>query len=688
MIINSLKLKNIRSYTDENINFSEGSTLLSGDIGVGKTSILLAIEFALFGIIRGQISGSTLLRHGKNEGFVELEFSITNKKIIIKRNLKRTSKSIVQDSGHIIVGDEKFEGTPIELKSKILELIGYPDELITKSKSYIYRYTVYTAQEEMKHILFEGKDERLDVLRKIFDVDKYQRARDNIQNYMRELRTQRDILQTRIEDLDDKQKEFDEYSEKIILISNDIKTVEEKITQQNKSLFIHKKTLSEFEDGIKKFSELKKQSELKNLVKRNLESQHERLVLEAKRSEHEIQKLSEELKDFNVEKSTLEKENILEFENKINAIRENLLKINSRESEFKTKKIAAEKLIGQINSLDKCPVCKQDVCVNHKQSVCEKEEAKIHLIDEKLLDLSELKQKRLEEKENISIKLKSLQDKEKLFEANKIKINSLREKKSHLETLSKQKIELQENIQKLNSEITLLKEQKDNYANLELSYEKEKGMYEDSNNQLSKFKSEESGLLKEKETIENVQKRISTEIERKIKSKTQLIKVKEARHWLTNFFLKLIYIIEKHIMLQIHQEFNSFFEQWFNLLIEDENLNVSLDEEFSPVINQDGYEAFLENLSGGEKTSVALAYRLSLNRVINDFVGTIKTKDLIILDEPTDGFSTEQLDKLRDVLYELKMKQIIIVSHEPKLESYVDNIIRVHKEEHISRVLS
>ena len=67
------------------------------------------------------------------------------------------------------------------------------------------------------------------------------------------------------------------------------------------------------------------------------------------------------------------------------------------------------------------------------------------------------------------------------------------------------------------------------------------------------------------------------------------------------------------------------------MLMEDENIDVRVDEEFTPVIIQNNYETDITNLSGGEKTSVALAYRLALNKVINDLINNIKTKDLIIL---------------------------------------------------------
>ena len=76
MLLKSLKLVNIRSYLNETINFTENSTLLSGDIGCGKSTILLAIEFGLFGISRPDLPGEALLRKGAAQGSVELSFNV------------------------------------------------------------------------------------------------------------------------------------------------------------------------------------------------------------------------------------------------------------------------------------------------------------------------------------------------------------------------------------------------------------------------------------------------------------------------------------------------------------------------------------------------------------------------------------------------------------------------------------
>jgi exonuclease SbcC len=139
-------------------------------------------------------------------------------------------------------------------------------------------------------------------------------------------------------------------------------------------------------------------------------------------------------------------------------------------------------------------------------------------------------------------------------------------------------------------------------------------------------------------------------------------------------------------MVRIHRIFNELFREWFNILIEDENFNARLDDSFTPVIEQNGYEINFNNLSGGERTAASLSYRLALNKVINDLVHEIKTKDLLILDEPTDGFSSEQLDKVRDILEKLNLKQTLIVSHESKIESFVDNVIRISKREGVSEI--
>lgn len=73
MILKNITLENIRSYKNKTvIDFPYGRTLFQGDIGSGKSTILSAVEFALFGL--GDIDANHLLRVGATTGSVFLEF--------------------------------------------------------------------------------------------------------------------------------------------------------------------------------------------------------------------------------------------------------------------------------------------------------------------------------------------------------------------------------------------------------------------------------------------------------------------------------------------------------------------------------------------------------------------------------------------------------------------------------------
>ena len=125
MYFKKLKIKNIRSYEDEEIIFPLGSVLLSGEVGSGKTSILLAIEYALFGLQPGQ-KGNIFLRNNSEYGEVKLEFAVGEKHICIERRLKRTQKGISNEYAILTVDGNKIESSLTEIKSIVVELLGYP----------------------------------------------------------------------------------------------------------------------------------------------------------------------------------------------------------------------------------------------------------------------------------------------------------------------------------------------------------------------------------------------------------------------------------------------------------------------------------------------------------------------------------------------------------------------------------
>ena len=434
----------------------------------------------------------------------------------------------------------------------------------------------------------------------------------------------------------------------------------------------------------------------------------------------------------------------------IEAHEKRLKDLNEKIKEHEVNITNSENIKKEILKISKCPVCCQDVSKEHKERIKESEDEKIarlslhmkEFLKEKdaleinLKENNERKKKNEQnEKEIIRLnaeinsynaQVNDITDKEKNFDKldeekkksiKKIEAfekNNLEEIENLIETKKKMleklrvKGELSARINekrkdygKLKEELGILKKKigglniKKRDLNGEIEkfgdIEKESKDLEEEIEELQKKKEEKnieiSVLEKEKEGLMKIISSIDDDIRRKEAAKDEIKKINSLQNWLEKFFIILMGLVERHVMMKIYAEFNELFQNWFNVLIEDESINVRLSDDFSPLIEQNGYNIESDNLSGGEKTSLALAYRLALNKVINDFIGTIMTKDLIILDEPTDGFSSEQLDNIRNVLDQINIKQVIIVSHESKIESFVDNVIRVHKGEHVSSVV-
>lgn len=687
MILKSLKLKNVRSYKEEIIDFPNGSVLLSGDIGSGKSTILLAIEFALFGLLRGDLSGSALLRHGCNTGSVELCFALDNKDIVIKRVLKKNSDKIEQDSGSIIKENLIKQATAIELKTEILDLLGYPKDLLTKSKSMIYRYTVYTPQEDMKKIILESSEVRLDVLRKVFDIDKYKRIKDNCEVIIKFLREKRKELEGFTLDLEEKKAQ----KQRIIKELNEIQGLlsQSLIDLQNaKARVVEKKYQAEEKQAmIKEFESLKRDLEIN---KRDLLSK----AGFAQRIESEILIIIKQLEGFIDTKETLVtdllqvKDLIKETNAKIINNESNISELKSLSAQLIAQKSNSEEIKSKILSLNNCPLCLQEVPKEHKHDIVTKEITKIKEIENEIKNLTE---KIIQLEKNLTFQkeeLENLKNKHKDLEIHQIKLANYREKTTRLDELKKSQEQILLESKQISNKIKELEDKILTLSDIEKEFEKIKNELEKSQKEEKQAEIQVSKLNEREFLLKKVLQEVDVEINKKELAKNKIQTINNYQNWLKDYFMNLVELIERHVMRKIYYEFNDLFKKWFNMIIEDEVITAQLDDHFTPIIQQNGYDVEVENLSGGEKTACALAYRLALNKVINDIISNVKTKDLLILDEPTDGFSSEQLDKIKEVLNQLDMKQIIIVSHEHKIESFVDHVIRIRKDEHVSKLVA
>ncbi len=684
MILKSLRLENIRSYVQQTILFPQGRVLLAGDIGSGKSTILHAIEFALFGL--GDLDSASLLRHGATIGSVELSFEINQQVITVYRQLRRGKMSISQDTAWSIINNEKQSLMPTELKARMITLLGYPKEFLSKSKNPVYRYTVYTPQEEMKAILYAKTDERLSILRQLFGIDKYQRIRDNVATYARYIRDQSKELQGRTADLDQKQRTLEKYKNELVLAEAELQKNSEKLAQVKLRVTQQKQHWTAIEKQCVELNMLKQEhtrieSELR--YKKDFLEKHQQ---ERDRTESSHQILMKELQQLPL----LNKEQIIQvYKEKEAVIKEQEQKRTGAQSvmtKIRTTQEHKEHLLQSIQALNTCPVCKQKVGEEHKKTLAHEENLSLELlkkqaehaqheqaIAQQALETCtrELQQLRAQEQQAIMVSFKQQQLKENQ-EHNQRMISDIARTQELI-------MKLEQQLQKIIAHIELNSVTEQTLASIKISYE----------SVLAEERNVEVGFAISQQRAQHVSVlivQIMQEVQEKERFLSLFQHLQKLQHWLETLFCPLMETMEKQVFMRVWRDFNTLFTQWFSMLIQDSMLTAELDQTFTPVFRQNGYETQTDFLSGGERTAAALSYRLALNKIINDLLHSIQTKDILVLDEPTDGFSDEQLDRVRDVLDQLQLAQILLVSHERKIEGFVQHIIRVHKEGHVSRV--
>jgi len=118
-------------------------------------------------------------------------------------------------------------------------------------------------------------------------------------------------------------------------------------------------------------------------------------------------------------------------------------------------------------------------------------------------------------------------------------------------------------------------------------------------------------------------------------------------------------------------------------------LNVTIDETYTPYVKSEmGVDREVSNLSGGERTLLAFAYRLGLGQLIMQS-RTGHGLSMLILDEPTENLGSEDgsIERLADAISKFKaIEQIVAVTHSEAFAAKADHVITLEKEAGISKI--
>lgn len=658
-----LEMENLRSYKSASVDFTQGVTLFEGDIGSGKSTLLYAIEFALFGL--GEVKAAHMLRHGEEKAGVRLDFEVNGSKYAVGRTIEKKSRGASQGPGWIEENGARRTLAPAEIKPAVLEVLGFNEPADPKSTSVIYRYAVFTPQEEMKFILNQRPEERLQTLRKAFGIEDYKTAKDNAKTAAGAATKRAEYLKGTAEGLDEDEKKLASLEKEGVEIERQRESAASEISQLEKEL-------------------AEKESALSKLAKEKEKAAG--LAAEVPRLEKNLERLRANLKEYAADagriKSTLEESIKPKKPEKASA--EIAAEAKAKRAELKpmeekafASKNKARDLRGLMENKE-CPTC--------GQATSGKFEGEARAMEIEALETGE-------EAARIEKEIDSLsREHEAAFKAEAEFEQALKREKENeanaerLKQIENRISELQGQQSELESELAekkrALEEKK---IVLESFTEKEKQVRE-ARSQAGKAKELAASLGERSKANAERRAELSNEISKKKAAAVELEKRLLQKSWLSDYFAPALDQIEEHILSHLNRDFNALFSKWVNELLENADIDASLDDSFTPTVTQGGFDQDLNALSGGEKTAVALAYRLALNALVKRECKAMQS-NLLILDEPTDGFSREQLQRMRAVFEGADASQVIIVSHEKELEAFADKVYRVEKKSGESRVL-
>ena len=684
MIPVSLKLANFTSYGDKvpELDFRKFKLgAISGPYGAGKSSLLDAITWCLWGWSRAGDSGDDLIHLGAKEMFVEFSFELDSHIFIVKRqrNLSHGGSTNLEFWSK---NNNLTEGTIKATQQKIIDSLHLSFETFTNSS--------FLRQGHADEFTTKGPSDRKRILADILGLSHYdlleEKAREKVkeaQNSLKLLEYQLLEIEAELSQKEEREKILHEQTEKVKVIENSIKLLEEDL----KNLQKQKEFQQNLDEQQKELDQILSQGKERASRIQNLELQ----IKNFEEIENKIEKLQKEKTELeDLRKKQQEK---LILQNELSKMQGGL---NVKLEQKKSLQNELDKLQEELKKLAlpgaKCPTCGQEIGKDQKHKVSS--ELRI-----KNLELSKKIQEIKTEKEEQEIK--KLENNLSLLKIDPEKLTALENSLKELENLQKQKEQSLQNRASLETEkktreelLLLFKNKKLQVEKLQEDLEKlpkTEGDLSEKQKQLEELRTEEkkaqglmgqaTQLISRAEQMEKLQKQKTNE-------RVILEKEKQNFEELSLAFGKKgiqAMIIETAIP-EIEDEANKLLDKLTDgrmkvaFLTQREgkttdNIIETLDIIISDEMGQRPYDLY----SGGETFRVNFAIRLAISKLLTRRAGA--RLQFLVIDE---GFGTQDAQgrtRIVEVLDLIKndFEKILIITHLEELKEEFPVRIEVSK---------
>ncbi len=385
-MITEIKLRNWKSHEDSTLTFEGGTNVLVGIMGSGKSAILDAVTYGLFGTVpavkdRTIALDDLIMKRPivKDSAEVEVSFvGVDGENYVVKRVLKRdkgtTFAELRNENGDLI---NKPKST--EVTEDVSSLLGIEYDFFERM--------VYAKQNELDNFLSLSPRERRKRVDELLKIDRFENARknsttlinrvksrkneklsnlkdlqsdedidsldslrkslENKTNEKEELEEKKGEIDPDLDDLEDRLEEFEENQEEIDNISRKVESINGKVESIDEQLGDLEDEL-DLDRGVEEIRrEKEKIRESLDVLKNDIESLEDeymgltrdlsKLRTEMDSLEGEIADLEEKISSKEEKRERLESKNISELKEKKRNIKNNYDSLKSKKSRLKGK---------------------------------------------------------------------------------------------------------------------------------------------------------------------------------------------------------------------------------------------------------------------------------------------------------------------------------------------------------------
>jgi exonuclease SbcC len=660
-------------------------------LGCGKSSILYAIDFALFGDPLGR-SYEYLLREGADSGKVAVQFVQNGKTYKISRGLKKRGKGIGQDFDEL----KLYEGENLVASLKS-EAVAEQFKAMTGLDKELFREIVWVRQEHLKELLDARPRDRQTRLDELFGLSDYNMAWTNIANYQRDYETEKRVYETD-PDVVGMEKLNTEYNRTV----EEFSLIEIELQEASKRLNEAKKTLEEADLKLKKLEEVRlqletfKQRETETLANlKNLEDSSESLAEKIEAKKNAIENLNQRLNTMEAQMKSYKEELTaigVSPDQPMEALKNYLETFEDQISSLKGEQEAAirgirddQKRVSALSTENRCPLCLQSISEDYKNNLVQRlqeentqRQKTINQLQNEIKELQQTKNKANNVFSNLQTIMPRIEDLKTRIDEESRALEELSqefEKKQELEKEMRKQLEaLRVEISKLDvSQLEAAKTWKNQVQDQFYEIQSDLRAKEDAKKYLLK-------------RLDEIKERID-QAQHKIERMEKIVKVVEIISGIRDAYRS----IQPKLRSEFVKVLRNFVQQVLDSLVGGEGplINVLIDETYTPYVkSESGVEREVSNLSGGERTLLAFAYRLGLGQLIMQS-RTGHGLSMLLLDEPTESLGREDgsIDRLAEAIARFKaIEQIIAVTHSEAFAEKAEHVIRLEKEAGVSTV--